>query len=162
VQIQYVLYFLAVAKKRSFTLASHNCSVAQPSLSNGIRDLDAYLGGPLFHRERGRNGVVLTELGRVIRPHFVRIARSIAQAERQAADYRPLGNSSNRLASISRAESGKRLSHRPAAEELIKTRLQLLSQLTCMFRLLLVFGMLFALHEAIEICSTSLKANFCR
>lgn len=86
-QIQHVLYFLALAKKRNFTLAAQACSVAQPSVSNGIRDLEAYFGAPLFYRERGRGGAVLTELGRAVRPHFARIAQSVAKAERQAADH---------------------------------------------------------------------------
>jgi DNA-binding transcriptional LysR family regulator len=88
VQTQHVLYFLAVANSRSFTLAARACSVAQPSLSNGIRDLEAYFGAPLFQRERGRSGAVLTDLGRAVRPHFIRIAKSIAKAERQAANHR--------------------------------------------------------------------------
>jgi DNA-binding transcriptional LysR family regulator len=87
VQIQHVLYFLALAKKRNFTLAAQGCSVTQPSLSNGIRDLEAYFGAPLFYRERGRGGAVLTELGRAVRPHFARIAQSVAKAERQAANH---------------------------------------------------------------------------
>ncbi len=90
--MQHVLCFLIVAKKRSFTLAARACSVVQPSLSNGIRKLEAHFGAPLFRRGKGRTREVLTELGRVLRPHLVWIAQPIVKAERQAADYRLAGS----------------------------------------------------------------------
>ncbi len=49
----------------------------------------------------------------------------------------------------------------PEPRVLSKRRLQLLSRLICLFGLLLVFGTLFASLQIIEICSTSLNANFC-
>jgi DNA-binding transcriptional LysR family regulator len=88
VQIQHVAYFLAVAEEGSFTLAAQACSVKQPSLSKAIQDLESHYGAVLFLRSEGRRGASLTELGRTMRPHFLRIARSIAAAERQAAVYR--------------------------------------------------------------------------
>ncbi len=61
----------------------------------------------------------------------------------------------------SELETASPLLNHPAAGELRKTRLQLLSRLTCLFGVVLVFGMLFALLQAMQICTTSLKANFC-
>jgi hypothetical protein len=48
-----------------------------------------------------------------------------------------------------------------SAKELSKKRLQSLSRLALVFGLLLVFGTVFASLEAMEICSASIKANFC-
>jgi hypothetical protein len=48
------------------------------------------------------------------------------------------------------------------AREVSKAGRQLLSRLILLFGLLLVFGTLFASIQAMEICSASLKAIFCR
>jgi hypothetical protein len=61
----------------------------------------------------------------------------------------------------SEAEHVTPLVHRSGAGELSKTRLQPSSQLMWLFGLLLLFGTIFASLQAMEICSTSLKANFC-
>jgi hypothetical protein len=47
------------------------------------------------------------------------------------------------------------------ANELSKRRLQRLSQLAFLFGLLFVFLAIFVSLQAVEICSSSLKANFC-
>jgi len=102
VQIQHIRYFLAVANKRDFTTAARACSVAQPSLSNGIRDLECSLGAPLFYRKQGKRGASLTELGEAVRPDFVRIIRSVIKAEQSAARYRAGFSTSALLPSNSR------------------------------------------------------------
>jgi len=43
-------YFLAVVDEGTFTAAAATVAVAQPSLSQAVRSLEAELGTPLFHR----------------------------------------------------------------------------------------------------------------
>jgi DNA-binding transcriptional LysR family regulator len=76
--LQQLTYFLAAADHGSFSAAADSLNMAQPSLSEQIRRLEAELGVPLFVRA-GR-GVELTEAGRRLRPHAERTL-----AESQAA-----------------------------------------------------------------------------
>jgi LysR family hydrogen peroxide-inducible transcriptional activator len=57
----------AVASEGSFTLAAAQCHVTQPTLSNGIRQLEEELGGRLF--ERTTRSVRLTDLGQQLLPY---------------------------------------------------------------------------------------------
>jgi DNA-binding transcriptional LysR family regulator len=66
-----VRYFLALCEERSFMRAAKKCGVSQPSLTNGIKALEAELGGDLFTR---RPRIGLTPLGTAVRPRLVRIA----------------------------------------------------------------------------------------
>lgn len=65
-EMHQVRYFLAVAETLNFTRAAGECNVAQPSLSNAIRQLEEELGGDLFRRERPH--AQLTDLGQRIQP----------------------------------------------------------------------------------------------
>jgi DNA-binding transcriptional LysR family regulator len=56
--------FLAVVDEGGFTRAAHTEFVSQPSVSQAIRELEAELGTPLFHRV-GR-GAVLTAAGEAL------------------------------------------------------------------------------------------------
>lgn len=78
--LQQLTYFLAAAENGSFSAAAETLLIAQPSLSEQIRRLEAELGVPLFTRI-GR-GVELTEAGRLLRPHA---ERTLAEAQ-EAAD----------------------------------------------------------------------------
>ncbi|AWF81515.1 hypothetical protein BTJ40_12150 [Microbulbifer sp. A4B17] len=69
-----VRYFLALADTRNFTRAAEKCHVSQPALTQGIKKLEAELGGILVHRE-GRH-VEMTELGRSLRSSFEQIDRT--------------------------------------------------------------------------------------
>src|SRR5688572_18346840 len=68
--LQQLTYFLAAAGHGSFSAAAEALLLAQPSLSEQIRRLEAELGVPLFVRA-GR-GVQLTEAGRLFQPHAER------------------------------------------------------------------------------------------
>ena len=70
-EMHQVRYFLALSDTLNFTRAAERCNVAQPSLTVAIKKLEAELGGPLFRRERNRSH--LTDLGRLMKPHFERI-----------------------------------------------------------------------------------------
>ena len=76
-------YFLAIADEGSFTRAAQRLLVAQPSLSQQIKSLEAELGGPLL--ERLPTGVRLTAAGNA----FVTEARAaVTHAERAARNAR--------------------------------------------------------------------------
>ena len=50
--LQQLTYFLAAAEHGSFSAAAESLLMAQPSLSEQIRRLEAELGVPLFARTR--------------------------------------------------------------------------------------------------------------
>jgi len=65
--LQQLTYFLAAVEHGSFSAAADALHMAQPSLSEQVRRLEAELGTALF--QRAGRGVVLTEAGRALRPH---------------------------------------------------------------------------------------------
>ena len=81
--LQQLTYFIAAAQHGSFSAAAEELHMAQPSLSEQIRRLEAELGVPLFTRA-GR-GLALTEAGRLLQPHA---ERTLAEAEEAAASVR--------------------------------------------------------------------------
>jgi DNA-binding transcriptional LysR family regulator len=81
--LQQLSYFLAAAERGSFSAAAESLHMAQPSLSEQIRRLEAELGVALFARV-GR-GLVLTDAGRLLRPHA---QRTLAAAEEAAESVR--------------------------------------------------------------------------
>ena len=64
--LQQLRYFLAAAEHGSFSAAAEALLMAQPSLSDQIRRLEAELGVPLFTRAGRR--LALTEAGRMLQP----------------------------------------------------------------------------------------------
>ena len=73
-------YFVAVADEGSFSRAAAKVRVAQPSLSQQIRKLEAEVGQPLF--DRLPRSVVLTEAGRCFIDYARQILASIGDARR--------------------------------------------------------------------------------
>ena len=65
--LQQLQYVLAAIEHGSFSAAAEALHLAQPSLSEQVRRLEAELGVALFQRV-GR-GLVITEAGRELRPH---------------------------------------------------------------------------------------------
>jgi hypothetical protein len=59
------------------------------------------------------------------------------------------------------AETASLLRPQRSAEKLSKAHAQQLGPMALLFGLLLVSATIFTLLQAVEICSTSLKANFC-
>jgi DNA-binding transcriptional LysR family regulator len=77
-------YFVALADSGSFTKAAALMRVAQPSLSQQIRALEAELGGALV--ERHSRGVRLTEAGEAMLPEAREAVRASERA-REAAQH---------------------------------------------------------------------------
>jgi len=73
-------YFVAVVDEGSFSRAAAKVRVAQPSLSQQIRKLEAEVGQPLF--DRLPRSVVLTEAGRCLIDYARQILASIGDARR--------------------------------------------------------------------------------
>ena len=105
--LQQLEYFLAAARHGSFSAAAEELLLAQPSLSEQIRKLEAELGTPLFTRA-GR-GVKLTEAGRRLQPEAERVlgaaaeaagaVREIAQLRGGTASFGTFGNAPYHLLS---------------------------------------------------------------
>jgi DNA-binding transcriptional LysR family regulator len=86
--LQQLSYFLAAAERGSFSAAAAELHMAQPSLSEQIRRLEAELGVPLFARV-GR-GLALTEAGRLLIPHAERTLAAAAEAADSVREVRDL------------------------------------------------------------------------
>ena len=78
ITLQQLTYFLAAAEHGSFCAAAESLFMAQPSLSEQIRRLEAELGVPLFARAGPR--LELTEAGRLLRPHAERTLEAAREA----------------------------------------------------------------------------------
>src|SRR5262249_1660102 len=76
--------FLAVARAGSFRRAADRVHLSQPALSQHVGELERGFGVRLFDRH-GRT-VTLTEAGRVLEEHAVRIFATLASAEEAIAD----------------------------------------------------------------------------
>jgi LysR family hca operon transcriptional activator len=79
-ELRLLRYFIAVAEELSFTHAAERLRIAQPSLSQQIRQLEGLIGTPLLLRNKHR--LVLTEPGRI----FLREARNVSTCMNRAVD----------------------------------------------------------------------------
>src|SRR3954471_20219257 len=86
--LQQLTYFLAAAEHGSFSAAANELLMAQPSLSEQIRRLEAELGVPLFMRA-GR-GIELTEAGPLLIPHAERVLAEAQEAIESVREVRDL------------------------------------------------------------------------
>ncbi len=85
--LQQLQYFLAAAEHRSFSAAAAALHMAQPSLSEQIRRLEAELGSPLFVRARR---LELTEAGRIFQPEAERTLAAAQSAMDSVREVREL------------------------------------------------------------------------
>ena len=86
--IQQLSYFLAALEHGSFSAAAEELHMAQPSLSEQVRRLEAELGVRLF--QRGGRGLVATEAGRSLREHAQRVLDDVEGAREAVAETREL------------------------------------------------------------------------
>lgn len=85
-QMHQVRYFSSLCACENFTRAAEICHVSQPALTRAIRDLEAELGGKLFHRGHTRSR--LTAFGQSMRPFLEQIERYAKAARIAAASWR--------------------------------------------------------------------------
>ncbi len=83
-ELHQLAYFEAVGRHLHFTRAAQELNVAQPSVSQQIRKLEAELGTPLFHRMKRR--VELTEAGRLLLPRARAVLREIAEGRMEVQE----------------------------------------------------------------------------
>jgi DNA-binding transcriptional LysR family regulator len=76
--------FLAVARAGSFRRAAERVHLSQPALSQHVGELERGLGARLFER-RGRT-VTLTEAGRILEDHALRVLATLDGARQAIAD----------------------------------------------------------------------------
>jgi LysR family transcriptional regulator, cyn operon transcriptional activator len=86
--LQQLRYFLTAADAGSFSAAAEELHMAQPSLSDQIRKLEAELGVALFARTGRR--LALTEAGRMLRPHAERTLAAAEEASNSVREVRTL------------------------------------------------------------------------
>jgi DNA-binding transcriptional LysR family regulator len=86
--LQQLEYFLGAARHGSFSAAAEELHLAQPSLSEQVRRLEAELGVTLFAR-LGR-GVALTEAGKALRPYAEETIAAAAAARESVVAVREL------------------------------------------------------------------------
>jgi DNA-binding transcriptional LysR family regulator len=86
--LQQLQYFLAAYRHGSFSAAAEELHLAQPSLSEQVRRLEAELGVRLFQRV-GR-GLTPTEAGHMLRPHAERTLDAAEAARESVVAVREL------------------------------------------------------------------------
>jgi DNA-binding transcriptional LysR family regulator len=84
--LQQLTYFLSAAEHGSFSAAAEALHMAQPSLSEQIRRLEAELGVSLFARAGRR--LEITEAGRLFLPHAERTVESAREAAESVREVR--------------------------------------------------------------------------
>ncbi|WP_030421453.1 LysR substrate-binding domain-containing protein [Streptomyces sp. SCSIO 75703] len=82
-EIRQVRYFLALAEERHFGRAAARVNVAQPALSQQIKQLERQVGSTLF--DRSTRHVALTEAGRHLLTHARSILGEVERAEAHMA-----------------------------------------------------------------------------
>ena len=84
-ELQQIRYFLAIHEHGGFSRAAQDCDVSQPALTAAIKKLEAEIGAALFHREGKR--LVLTELGRMVKPHLEQVLAGTHTAREIARNF---------------------------------------------------------------------------
>jgi len=84
-ELQQIRYFLAIHQHGGFSRAAQDCDVSQPALTAAIKKLETEVGAPLFYREGKR--LVLTELGRMVKPHLEQVLSGTQTAREIARNF---------------------------------------------------------------------------
>ena len=86
--LQQLSYFIAAARHGTFSAAAEELHMAQPSLSEQVRRLEAELGVQLFARAGRR--LELTEAGRLLHAHAERTLPAAPDAQESVREVRTL------------------------------------------------------------------------
>lgn len=86
--MQQIRYFLAICEHGGFSRAAEACGVTQPALTTALKRLEQEVGGDLFHREGRR--LVLSEVGRLVKPHLEKLFQEKDAAMAVARNFRLL------------------------------------------------------------------------
>lgn len=78
IELRHLRYFMAVAEELHFGRAAERLHMAQPPLSQQIRQLEEEIGFQLFYRTK--RSVALTEAGTVFLQECQRLFRQLDQA----------------------------------------------------------------------------------
>ena len=84
-EFQQIRYLLAIYEPGGFSCAAQACDVSQPALTAAINKLEAEIGAPVFYREGKR--LLLTELGRMVKPHLEQVLTSTRTAHEIARNF---------------------------------------------------------------------------
>ena len=87
-ELHQIRYFLAICEHGGFSRAAQACGITQPALTTAIKRLESEVGGDLFHREGRR--LVLSELGRLVKPHLEKLSYEKDAAIEVARNFRLL------------------------------------------------------------------------
>lgn len=104
VRLRQLEYFVAICECGSFTAASAQLYVAQPSLSQQIRALEKEVGAELL--ERGQRGVSLTAAGRAFLPHARAALQATQEARRAVANVTSGGEGELNVVTVRSVASG--------------------------------------------------------
>src|SRR4029453_7484481 len=85
-ELRHLRYFLAVSEDRHFTRAATRLGIAQPPLSQQIRQLEDEVGTRRFRRTA--RGVTLTAAGEAFLPHAQAALREVERARTAARRVR--------------------------------------------------------------------------
>ena len=83
IDLRLIRFAATLAEHGSFTRAADALGIAQPTLSRGIRDLEADIGLPLFTRHR--HGVEVTDFGYLFLEQAASVSAQVADLEREVA-----------------------------------------------------------------------------
>lgn len=99
-EFRQLAYFVEVARLNNLTRAAERLKVAQPALSQQIRNLERELGVRLFNRSA--RGVALTEAGKIF---FIGAEKTLAEAERAKDSAKGFNNQLSGKVTVGALES---------------------------------------------------------